>query len=693
LNLILIITTVLGTGTLKSQVTPVVRSVSLNEIDRALIDQRLSKYSAFTIDKKELVNQLYAYEGTSQFQLRINENLTWTIDLELNDMRAPNYIATYTTDEGTFESKELFVVNTFKGTTSNGQVARFTIDENTFFGVIFGDNYHYVIRPAKDFTQNKEDNSFIVYHSWNIIPDDDFDYVHIVLEVTEIEQDEIVNSSNGSGNFTCGILLIATDADFEFHQARGGTSGSSDASARNHILSVLNIADGVYQSTFGLRFSVTFQHVYTTNAQPYTSTDPTALINSFRNHWNVNRTNVMRNVVHLFTGKNLTGGTLGVAWLGAINGNTPNNFAYAVTKHGTNMQYTTTHEIGHNLGANHPTTSGCCSPQRSVMCQGGNIANLWFCSQSISEISDFFNRNSSLLMPCVTVSGPLSLGTSTSCNTEYTYTINNLPATGITDWSWNTPTGLEKVPNSESQSTVKYRRIQSTINAPLSDDITIRYSFKYLGVPRSTFIFVNPGTSGFIFGVMDAATHMSAAEVHTNRSYYLVAQPAMLDCIWKITPPSIAGSQPVPPTLLSGWSTQGQPPLTFSPIGYHRIELLTKNGCGWTRSSEKYILATDQWIVDPPICKLCIHYSPNPVNGELTIEFEELLDTDEPVEYTVKLLDKLGNPSRQTRFRHRHRDGRPRPVKFNTYSLPPGTYYLHVEGGGELVREQIIVTR
>ena len=80
--------------------------------------------------------------------------------MELNDLRAPDYKSFYTTEEGTFESTEQFVVNTFKGETSTGQHVRFTIDENIFFGIIFGENYHYVIRSAKDYTLNKEDKRF-----------------------------------------------------------------------------------------------------------------------------------------------------------------------------------------------------------------------------------------------------------------------------------------------------------------------------------------------------------------------------------------------------------------------------------------------------------------------------------------------------------------------------------------------------
>ncbi|MCL2682152.1 MAG: trypsin-like serine protease [Bacteroidales bacterium] len=293
------------------------------------------------------------------------------------------------------------------------------------------------------------------------------------------------------------------------------------------------------------------------------------------------------------------------------------------------------------------------------------------------------------------ISGPLSLGNSSPCNTEYEFTVNNLPS-GITDWNWwSNATGFQEV--SSNKTTAKFKRIQNTVNTPLPSDFTINYSFKFNGNSHSVFMIVSSGIGGTIFGVMDAATHMAVTEVHTNKSYYLVGQRLMSStlpshCRWKITPPSIGG-QPALPVFYGGWSTEGQQ-FNFSSVGLYKIELITFNGCGWTKSGEKYIMATgQQGPIWPPICKICITYSPNPVNSELTIEFEELPDTDESVEYTVKLLDNLGNAPRQTRFRHRHRDGRPRPVRFNTSSLRPGTYYLHVEGGGELVREQIIVTR
>jgi hypothetical protein len=87
-------------------------------------------------------------------------------------------------------------------------------------------------------------------------------------------------------------------------------------------------------------------------------------------------------------------------------------------------------------------------------------------------------------------------------------------------------------------------------------------------------------------------------------------------------------------------------------------------------------------------------FSPNPVSDELTIEFRTLqTEIDQAVTHTVKLLDNSGRIVRETKFNHRRRDGKAKPVKFNTTGLREGTYYLHVDIDGKVEKVQIIVKR
>jgi len=383
-----------------AQIVPTVKKIEMSERNESVFAQHLNRYTVFAIDKKELVNNLQS-DGNAQFRLKIDEKMDWIIDLEVNDMRAPNFRQVFTTKNGEVEHTE-FVLNTFRGFTSRGQVVRFTIDENNFFGVILNGEDHYVIRPVSEYTQNRNDKNFIVYRSSDIIVDfGDFDYIHNALIVPEnygIRKDG-QSTTNTTASVLCSYrLLIATDADYEFFQRHGNNTN-------NRILSILNIVEGVYESTFGLRFSVVYQNVFDWPNTFYDSFDASELLSQFRGHWNRNKTHVYRHIAHLFTGKTLNHNTVGlVVERGQIN----NDRAYSLSMEHQWLSAIVAHEIGHHLNARHaPTVIGfrapceCFRSNPSIMC--GDLRNktssaLWFCEFSIYEISNFINYNRDILL-------------------------------------------------------------------------------------------------------------------------------------------------------------------------------------------------------------------------------------------------------------------------------------------------------
>ena len=585
----LIISAILGVflGIANAQITPATQKVSLSGNDKAILDQHISKHTAFMIDEKELTNYLHSKGGIGQFRLQIDENLDWTIDLELNDLRAPGYRAEYTTDEGTFECKKPFVVNTFKGQTSTGLPVAFTIDEHTFSGVILGENYHYVIRPTKDYTQNREYKSFIVYHSEDIIPDENNShFTNDVLNAPKDAMKELIEHGDIRNSGNCAYFLrIATDADFQYHQARGSISA---ATTNGNILSVLNIVESVYRSTFGLRFAVTFQHVYTTNTQPYTSTDAGILLNSFREQWNTNRTEITRNIAHLFTGKTLNGGTWGVAWLGAINGNEPNNFAYALSMNRAEMYQTTAHEIGHNLGTGDvnlmtpvPPECLCGGNTASVMCQGLKHSNLWFCGVSIGEINSFLDNN--LLDIC---------GSTFICaNTTETYTIQNpIPNSTIT---WNvgscvTPVSpsIAGVPGTETSFTVALSCgtpgtlwIEAIISPEGQQQYTTpRINISPRTIPNSEFI-------GSMYNFCYFSNNCPFTDIITYEGVLLNSNAAEWTSYMPVDPPN-PPSSPVGYVELHNEPTYGSyavvKPVYSNGSEQAIVHVRVGNGCGWS---------------------------------------------------------------------------------------------------------------
>ncbi|MDR0436765.1 MAG: S8 family peptidase [Bacteroidales bacterium] len=345
-------------------------------------------------------------------------------------------------------------------------------------------------------------------------------------------------------------------------------------------------------------------------------------------------------------------------------------------------------------------------------------------SATLSALVNGVTINKTIKACSVSINGPDVIGKE-SCQATYTYSfppVMSDPAEPggpkrppmlldvVIPLEWRCDDKIKKISDENEFFEVTFKGPASSILAPISpggptvgpiveatvpttNNIYFRFWYHGREFEVSKRVQIRPSVSLFHGGIYAHAYHGIPAQLQTGVRYYLMANlPPPSSYIpsqyrWEvsknvvITNPQEAGPEVM---VFTGRSTENQP-LFFPEPGQYIIKLRVLDGCGWTLA-EQYVVTV--------VHGFKIIYSPNPVNSELTIEFEELPTAeDQTVEYTVKLLDNLGNAPRQTRFRHHRRDGRPRPVKFNTSSLPPGTYYLHVEGAGELIREQIIVTR
>ncbi|MFG0251957.1 MAG: M12 family metallo-peptidase [Phycisphaerales bacterium JB038] len=146
------------------------------------------------------------------------------------------------------------------------------------------------------------------------------------------------------------IAELACDADYEYYLDWG-----SVAAVENRINTVINTMNQQYESEVGISHAITTILVRTSSNQPYTSTDATTLLYSFRDHWNANHGNIQRDTAHLFTGKEVDGGTIGIAWVGVI---CNLSYAYGVVQSDFNGNYASAtdlsaHELGHNWSADH----------------------------------------------------------------------------------------------------------------------------------------------------------------------------------------------------------------------------------------------------------------------------------------------------------------------------------------------------
>ncbi len=162
------------------------------------------------------------------------------------------------------------------------------------------------------------------------------------------------------------VLELAVEVDFAYFTRYG-------SSTQSEIDAVLNEVDGIFQSELGVTIEVVHFNIYQDAAEPYTQTNPDLLLDELQDHWNTNNAAIARDAVHLFTGKDLDGTVVGIAFRGVLC-NLPWAFGLSqdlATK--AIMPILVAHEMGHNLNAQHDPSG---SSPRYVMYQSVSSSNL-----------------------------------------------------------------------------------------------------------------------------------------------------------------------------------------------------------------------------------------------------------------------------------------------------------------------------
>ncbi len=160
--------------------------------------------------------------------------------------------------------------------------------------------------------------------------------------------------------------LVACDADFQYYQARG----SSTTATTSRIAAIINVVNHQYQRDVAITHAVGSILIRTTaGANPYTSNDSATLLGQIRTHWNANHAGIVRDTVHLFTGREIDSNVIGRAYVGVVC-DLANAYGFSQSDFSTNFSCVTdltAHELGHNWDANHCTcTSSTMNP--SITC-------------------------------------------------------------------------------------------------------------------------------------------------------------------------------------------------------------------------------------------------------------------------------------------------------------------------------------
>ena len=144
-------------------------------------------------------------------------------------------------------------------------------------------------------------------------------------------------------------IQIGTVGDEEFAAENG-----SAANAESAIIARMNIADGIFSEQVGVQLTVANVQIFNSGNDPFTDVtearDLLDEITSFRSGSSQQRS---FGLTHLFTGRDLEGNTVGIAWRRALCSSRFGAGLTQATRTSTLDSLILAHELGHNFGAVH----------------------------------------------------------------------------------------------------------------------------------------------------------------------------------------------------------------------------------------------------------------------------------------------------------------------------------------------------
>lgn len=480
------------------------------------LDEVFSSYEIMKIDARSFYNTVKSSRNGSAVKLKINDNTEWNLILENSEIIDPSYYVTEATENGLVRKN---------GTTAlpmNGYVVgqpksrvSLTFDKEFIYGFISLGSSTYFIEPLYHYVKGMQTDEFVIYSTKDIIPGEEkkCGYDQYLKEKEKVKSNVKSNANNRMPG-QCIRVEIALAADFLMVQSYGNASA-----VQNHNIGVLNNVQTNYDDEFAdeLQFLLTEQWISScTSCDPWTaSTDPYNLLDDFTT-WAVGGFSASHDVASLWSKRNFDGGTIGLAWVGAVCTSVRYNVLEDFSVSADFKRVLQAHEIGHNFDASH--NSGIMAPSVSG-------STVWS-GTSISEIENFY-MNASCLSPCPGTNAPSAdftyqvLGACSPADVQFT----NL-STNATSWLWTFEGGTPAT-STDQNPTVSYidggthNVTLQAFNGSASNTLTLPIYVNILPDPIAdfthnvnglvaNFIFIGSGASNYSWDFGDGSNYSTA---------------------------------------------------------------------------------------------------------------------------------------------------------------------------------------
>lgn len=223
------------------------------------------------------------------------------------------------------------------------------------------------------------------------------------------------------------ILEIRLFADQEWFTRFG-----SDSNAQ--MLTFLNSAETIYEEQLSVIFDVISAETYTSNPGTLNTTASETLLENFGAILAADVVRSTADILHLFSGKDLDGSTLGIAYIGSVCFSAGPEFKTGLSQYHTasSTYLIFAHELGHNFGADHDSAT---LPQ-TLMFPSLNLSANRFSASSVADINGYITSNGACLANTVVsvTATPVVSATSTPNNTPVaTNTPLPVPTVGPTE--------------------------------------------------------------------------------------------------------------------------------------------------------------------------------------------------------------------------------------------------------------------
>ncbi|GJL65811.1 MAG: hypothetical protein NPIRA05_07820 [Nitrospirales bacterium] len=203
-------------------------------------------------------------------------------------------------------------------------------------------------------------------------------------------------------------LDMAVVSDPQFAQIQQNNFGTSADAA---ILARINVVDGIFSEQVGVQINLVEIRNLAQNGT-LTSTNPSTLLNQFSSFTN-GSSFTHPGIAHLFTGRDLNGSTVGIAFLSSL---CSARFGVGVNQirgGGTAGALVVAHELGHNFGAPHDNQGGsaCASTPGNFLMNPSINGSEQFSQCSLAQIQPIVDRAACITVvdlsnPTVTITSP-----------------------------------------------------------------------------------------------------------------------------------------------------------------------------------------------------------------------------------------------------------------------------------------------